>query len=723
MDQAREGPRLRLNGAPRENDGKTHFPPQRFSAVLGGRSVGPYTACGCGIRLEHRESRVRVTRVRIPVAVPRDLALLCGIQFGGGVDGKAHGKNDAPSRARAKDQPMILRSVRVRDFKSITDSGEVVIEDGVTALVGKNESGKTAFLEALYRLNPVETGHPTDFEGLRDFPRNRWFREKDSVPGKVPVAAAFKLDDTDVEAVESKLGAGALPQRVITVEKTYHNDRRWGIPLDEEKIVAGLIERFQAAPDVAKDCKTLEALQERLDDEAEDGPLGELRTEAAALDPQKVARETLRSHLPKFLYFDEYDELPGRVSINDLQETEPDELSPEDHTALSLMTLAGVTPGDFAGDEYEARKAQLEAAGNGITAEVFEYWSQNDRLRVVFDVEFATPEAPPARRDPYLQIRIENLRHGVTLNFDERSRGFQWFFSFLAAFSEYRDQSDPLVLLLDEPGLGLHASAQADLLRYIDERLAPARQVVYTTHSPFLVDPTKIERARVVEDKEGEGTTVSSEVLLSTPETLFPLQAALGYELVQSLFVGPNNLVVEGPADYLYLTLLSSELKAKGREGLDDRWTIVPVGGIDKVPTFIALLGAHLRTVAVLIDGKAGGHQKINDLINEGLIEERRVLPLAKVIGVGEADIEDLFEPAFYVKLVRTSGAANITMAKLKVGNRIVQRITAESGAFDHHQPARHLLEHQTDLLKNLDDDTLDRFERVFGELNKLLET
>ena len=74
---------------------------------------------------------------------------------------------------------MILKSFQVRDYKSITDSTEVAVEPLVTCLVGKNESGKTAALEALFRLRPVPTGHRTTFEGLYDFPRNRWAMEEE----------------------------------------------------------------------------------------------------------------------------------------------------------------------------------------------------------------------------------------------------------------------------------------------------------------------------------------------------------------------------------------------------------------------------------------------------------------------------------------------------------------------------------------------------------------
>ena len=113
-------------------------------------------------------------------------------------------------------------------------------------------------------------------------------------------------------------------------------------------------------------------------------------------------------------------------------------------------------------------------------------------------------------------------------------------------------QRTPVVILLDEPALGLHARAQKDFLRFIDERLAPKHQVIHTTHSPFMIEPGKLERVRVVEDRgREEGVKITVDVLSTDPDTFyFPLQGALGYDLAQHLFIAPNNLVVEGTSDF-----------------------------------------------------------------------------------------------------------------------------------------------------------------------------
>jgi hypothetical protein len=95
--------------------------------------------------------------------------------------------------------------------------------------------------------------------------------------------------------------------------------------------------------------------------------------------------------------------------------------------------------------------------------------------------------------------------------------------------------------------------------------------------SPFRIDPTKFERVRIVQDlgidakeqlpKDQDGTKVLTKVLDATDDSLFPLQGALGDEIQQTLFVGPNSLVVEGPADMLYLRAASAQLEREGRTG------------------------------------------------------------------------------------------------------------------------------------------------------------
>ena len=320
------------------------------------------------------------------------------------------------------------------------------------------------------------------------------------------------------------------------------------------------------------------------------------------------ARAQIDAALPRFFYFDEYSTLPGRCELRPLLEKKQGATDDRENTVRALLRLSGVTGAEFLDNQFESRTAELEAAANEITHEVFNYWTQNQNLRVEFAIDtqtdsltqnqqVRTPQGQqatvPVERHTlrhFLDIRLHDTRHLVTTNFERRSTGFQWFFSCVAAFSEFDERRD-VIILLDEPGTGLHARAQSDLLRYVDERLAVGRQVLYSTHSPFMINPKHLERARLVEDNSTMrnpdiGTRITDEVLQANKETIYPLQAALGYDLAQLLFTGPHQLIVEGSSDLIYLSALSDHLIGLKRTGLDSRWTIVPVGGADKVPTF-----------------------------------------------------------------------------------------------------------------------------------------
>lgn len=353
----------------------------------------------------------------------------------------------------------------------------------------------------------------------------------------------------------------------------------------------------------------------------------------------------------------------------------------------------------------------------------------------------------PARpEDPYpynsgfvFNTRIENRRHGVTVSFDERSTGFISFFSFLVWFSQVRkNYGENLVILLDEPGLTLHGTAQSDLLRYINERLRSSFQVIYTTHSPFMVDPENILAVRTVEDLEEEGevigTKVGDKVLAIDRETILPLQAALGYDITQTLFVGTNTVVVEGPSDLLYLSWFSAELRRSGRVAMDSRWTIAPVGTITKIGSFVALVFRTAKNLAVITDFATGGKSEVRRLRESEILKEGHVLTNEKYAGQDEADIEDVIGRETYIGLVhacygltgkKALPATRPQDAPIRVVNEIEAhfKLLPKLPEFDHYEPAEYLTKFGSELRNNLPalDLALDRFESLFTDLNALL--
>ena len=458
-----------------------------------------------------------------------------------------------------------------------------------------------------------------------------------------------------------------------------------------------------------------------------------------------VYHSIICSRIPKFLYFDEYYQMKGQDNVDALQQrVAATALEGSDHPLLGLLHLARLRLDQLkAPRRTEALLSKLEAAENRLTSTVLKYWSQNRHLRMTFDIREAQPEDPEGMTQGMnIWGRVRDTKHMVSTGLGTRSRGFVWFFSFLAWYSQLRDQGEKLLLLLDEPGLSLHAKAQADLLRYFEEELKPHHQLIYTTHSPFMVDPTRFDRVRIVQDlsieadsddlpQEQQGTKVGTDVLEATPDSLFPLQGALGYEIYQNLFIGPNSLVVEGVSDLLYIQAMSGLLQEKGKVGLSPDWTITPVGGSDKVPTFVALIGAQSQlNVAVLIDYQKKDRQTIENLYKKRLLAKSHVFTFADFISNDEADIEDMFDPEFYLKLVNEEFGSSLDIAALSMPtSRILRRIEPylegmplpNGASFNHYRPARYFSDNLRSLEGEISEAELDRFDKVFTALNKLV--
>ena len=390
-------------------------------------------------------------------------------------------------------------------------------------------------------------------------------------------------------------------------------------------------------------------------------------------------------------------------------------------TARALLDMAGAENDYLVNPDYNTRRRELENVANAITEDVLEYWTTNKHLRTFIDIQQKTVQIAANNQNTVvdeLHVRMYDNEHMLSLPFGERSSGFQWFFSFLVAFSEYEKSKGDVVILLDEPGLGLHARAQADFLRFIDERLSK-RQVIYSTHSPFMVQPKRLDRVRLVEDKgKKRGSVVSSDVLTTDADTLFPLQGALGYDIAQNLLVTQHNLIVEGPSDFIYLTQFSGRFEETRKLSLDSRITIIPVGGADLIPTFVALLGNHLD-VSVLVDSKRGGNQRLNSLAQEGILKNTRVVYVGEIIGIQVADIEDLFEPHDYLALYNKAFGKSLTIAALQGNDPIVNRIARAEGVqrFNHNKPAEQLMRDAT-LLDGMSVTTLDNFAKLIQRIN-----
>ena len=645
---------------------------------------------------------------------------------------------------------MNLTSVRVQNYKCIDDSGEFSVQD-LTCLAGKNESGKTALLQALRRLNPVEDSE-REFDGLKEYPRRR---RREMLQGKTKhvLTTTWELSQEDHVAVNRVVGPCALRSKTVTAKRGYDNNTEWNPEIDESCVVAFVVSRIVELSESSKkqalrysSLRDLHSYLQSLNEPNEgDSKLQNLLEENfPGNDPESAVSAVLNEVLPHFLYFSTYGTLPGRVSVEDIankagNETQQNE---RDRLFLALLALAGTDINTLINaSQQEELIANLESVSNQVSDEIFEYWSQNRNLEVQFGYDEARRADPsPFDSGHVMSLRVRNSRHRVTVGFDERSAGFVWFFSFLVWFSQMEKKyGDNLIILLDEPGLSLHGKAQGDLLRYIKEKLLPKYQVLYTTHSPFMIDIENILNVRTVEDvvtREGRtlGTKVGDRVLSADSDTLFPLRAALGYDITQSLFVGEHSLLVEGPSDMLYLRWFSRELAKKGRSHLDSRWTITPVGGLPKLGSFVSLFAGNELHIAVLTDFHSGDKKKVRELAESGLLKAGHLFTANEYADREEADIEDMIGRDFYIDLVNQcyglEGAKQLpasqphgaAMRVVEEAKRHFQTVATEGPVFDHLSPAVYLFEHGSDFGAGAGfEAALDRFEQLFKGFNALM--
>ena len=587
---------------------------------------------------------------------------------------------------------MFLVSAKVGPFKSINEPQTVNIEETITVFVGMNESGKTVFLQALQKSR--DALKVAKFDPVPDYPR------KDL------------LSSDAINAIKKATSISMIPE-----------------VLEGQNLTEG-------------DKEFLNAIQERI-----------AKTKWPSVIEEEVFNH-LSSRIPKFLYFSDYELLPSKMNLNDLAQriekaqSDPSQPKAEHRAVAALLRMADISITDFTkAGGYESLKAKIEGVSINLTDQIMEFWKQNEDLEVEVDIKTDPEDEAPFNDGPNLYLRIKNRRHrGVSTDFRQRSRGFIWFFSFLVWFDSVQQQLEAnserddrdLILLLDEPGLSLHALAQDDFLNYIDD-LATRHQVLYTTHSPFMVHSDRLHQVRTVEDKDKIGTVISDNITSSDPRTIFPLQAALGWTIAQNLFISEKNLLVEGPSELAYLQAVSSILETKGKGGLREDVTIVPVGGLDKVATFVALLGASGLKLAVLHDYRGAPEQRLVDLVKDKMISAKAILnpsQFSDLKNIGKdgkpADIEDLFSVPLYLDFFNEAfskqlGGTKITEKDLPPGDRVIGRMeryleakkiqTRPSGGFNHYTVAAYFASHPP--LK-IDIDTLKRFEALFNAINSL---
>lgn len=550
-----------------------------------------------------------------------------------------------------------LKSVRVQKYRSIRDTGWFDIESDKTILVGANEAGKSAVLQALQQLR-----HPegvAGFDALRDYPRSEY---NDITTGAVDttkvevVSAKFSLDKDDLAQLPSGFENAIYTRSQYLDNHAIHDveggPERVAFHAELKKDLARMAahtDKQHSGPNEGSPSATLQtlivdwkenlyltkeqgaALRTWLDgiaalvdesnqtEEARHDRLVELSGQPAARDD---VLKILDERLPLFVLFNNYFRVRPLIHLQHLADRIDQNLLDDaqyDYGNQCLMKLLGFSARDLSNlgktaeppatdpaalkayrDQLDRRSYQLNAASVRLTREIRDVWhpdttrDEADRLRVQADGQ-------------YLKVVVEDDL-GVEIELDQRSEGFQWLVSFFVVFfAEASGKHENAILLLDEPGLSLHGLKQREFRATIS-KLVEKNQTIYTTHSPFLVGPDELDRVRVIEMTDRRvGTKAHTTVTATDAASLLPLQEALGYDLAQSLFAQQRNLVLEGLTDYWYVDGTAQLLRDAHVADLNDRIAMLPAVGSGKVVYYATILHANHLKVAALLDSDAAG--------------------------------------------------------------------------------------------------------------------
>lgn len=247
-----------------------------------------------------------------------------------------------------------------------------------------------------------------------------------------------------------------------------------------------------------------------------------------------------------------------------------------------------------------------------------------------------------------------------------------------------------------------------------------------------MVNRTEIDGELVDEIK---GTKVSDRILSRDRDTILPLQGAAGFDIAQTMFLGPYVVVVEGPSEYAYMQWFTRSLTARGRQGLDLRWAIAPAEGATKISSFVTLFSGRGLKIAALMDYHEGQKKLVNDLANSGLLPEGHLLKTSDFANKEESDIEDLIGWGLYRYLVnkamRLHSEIKITEDDSAIGDKRIVKFVEQkfctmppgTEEFDHYKPAEFLLgiDNQGESQLPELDPALTRFEELFKTLNALI--
>lgn len=516
---------------------------------------------------------------------------------------------------------MYVHSVKLVNYKSIGDyaESEVIIEPRVTAIIGKNESGKSNILDGLSQIN----FRKKKASAFADTTANRSCGDGKQIkyvlllkPSAEDIALGI-TDESTIEITHDKMTVSGgllsyyestISEAVVAVSDML-NLIGGGNPL---KLSSHDLPHYQLHKAELSSKDTLDLLHKFVSlqymvDHRSSIPAASQKAFKETTDNAANHLYHILGLLPQFYFRDSGKNLRTVYKLEDVQKELADGAKGQSSLLYDFVRLIEIPQEDFVlavqngndGRQTSIRSKIKRQIDKHINSEFCAFYTTEDvTLSVDFNANSVT-----------FSVQTGD---GETLQLGERSNGLRWYLeTFIDAKANNLPQRN-VVYLFDEPGCFLHVNAQKELVSLFGHLADQGNQVVYTTHSPYMLDTEKdgIHRIRaVVKDPQGfthiYKTAYDNKISPdSVHDTLAPIVNALGMNMNDTFGPAKNkiNIVTEGISDYIYMCMMGKLLDIDA-----EKYAIIPSQGASKCVDICAILhGWGCKYIAVFDYDKAG---------------------------------------------------------------------------------------------------------------------
>ncbi len=360
-------------------------------------------------------------------------------------------------------------------------------------------------------------------------------------------------------------------------------------------------------------------------------------------------------YIPDFKLFEDFSSLlPNRIDLEDI--LNKDSETEGYNAARNFLIVSGLDASFFQATNDRILKQKIENLNGEITLHFQGYWRQNlgkkNKIRLNFELEHYDFNHPVKKGKPYLEFWIKDEHDRLYPK--QRSRGVRWFLSFFLELKATALENDRKgkILLIDEPGLSLHARAQEDVLKVFED-LKENIQIIYSTHSPHLVNTDKIYRMLAVQradelDDRSETKVYDAQSLAEVSgDTLSPIYTLLGTQISESNFVRErNNVIVEDTTVFYYLKTLLDIFEPA------IKIYVLPATGISSVISLVNLMTGWKLGYGVLLTDHPASRSVVEQLSQNIFISRKDEASKRISIVEGHRGLEDLFSTIDFKKFV-----------------------------------------------------------------------